>query len=202
LTYTQERLSWRSLFEEYRILEQFQTNHETKRRFTKQNQLKKESKEMNSKVRAPRLQETKVFVTPKSKSNQDGTQDNMESFKRDERRNMEKESETRNSKLDVKSLWLQQHMKVTKKTPQEALILNHGNETLEEDGPREEDEEREETQKKEEEEDRPREEDAPQWIHAVWNPEEKQMVQHLEWMNCTPKLGVNKRTQKPQTPSN
>jgi hypothetical protein len=30
-------------------------------------------------------------------------------------------------------------MKVTKKTPQEALILNHGKETLEEDGPREED---------------------------------------------------------------
>jgi hypothetical protein len=47
--------------------------------------LKKESKEMNSKVRAPRLQETKEFVTQKSKSNQDGTQDNMESFKREEK---------------------------------------------------------------------------------------------------------------------
>jgi hypothetical protein len=66
--------------------------------FTKQNQLKKESKEMNSKVRAPRLQETKVFVNPKSKSNQDGTQYNMESFKRDERRNMEKESENKKFK--------------------------------------------------------------------------------------------------------
>jgi hypothetical protein len=74
-----------------------------KKRFTKQNQLKKESKEMNSKVRAPRLQETKVFVTQKSKSNQDGTQDNMESFKRDERRIMEK-SENKKFKLDVKSL--------------------------------------------------------------------------------------------------
>jgi hypothetical protein len=73
-----------------------------KKRFTKQNQLKKESKEMKSKVKVPRLQETKVFVTQKSKSNQDGTQD-MESFKRDEeRRNMEK-SENKKFKLDVKS---------------------------------------------------------------------------------------------------
>jgi hypothetical protein len=49
-------------------------------------------------------------------------------------------------------------LKVTRKTPQEALILNHAKETLEEDGLREEEEEkekekeeREETHKKEEE---------------------------------------------------
>jgi hypothetical protein len=45
-----------------------------KEEFQETNQLKKESKEMNSKVKVPRLQETKVFVTQKSKSNQDGTQ--------------------------------------------------------------------------------------------------------------------------------
>jgi microcompartment protein CcmL/EutN len=92
---------------------------------------------MNSKVEVPRLQETTKYLWPNS-PNQTKMELNMESFKRDERRNMEK-SENKKFKLDVKSLWLQQHMKVTKKTPQEALILNHGKETLEEDGPREED---------------------------------------------------------------
>jgi hypothetical protein len=66
--------------------------------------LKKESKEMNSKVKVPRLQETKVFVTQKSKSNQNGTQDNMESFKREvKEETWKKNQKTRNSKLDVKS---------------------------------------------------------------------------------------------------
>jgi hypothetical protein len=76
----------------------FKTIMKPKKRFTKQNQLKKESKEMNSKVKVPRLQETKEFVTQKSKSNQDGTKDNMESFKRDERRNMEEKSENKKFK--------------------------------------------------------------------------------------------------------
>jgi hypothetical protein len=53
---------------------------------------------MNSKVRAQDYKKLKVFVTQKSKSNQDGTQHNMESFKRDERRNMEKESENKKFK--------------------------------------------------------------------------------------------------------
>jgi hypothetical protein len=48
-------------------------------------------------------------VTQKSKSNQDGTQDNVESFKREMKEVKRKEEawkknqKTRNSKLDVKS---------------------------------------------------------------------------------------------------
>jgi thiamine kinase-like enzyme len=61
----------------------FKTIIKPKEEFHETNQLKKESKEMNSKAIAPRLQETKVFVTQKSESNQNGTQDNMESFKRE-----------------------------------------------------------------------------------------------------------------------
>jgi hypothetical protein len=68
-----------------------------KEEFHETNQLKKESKEMNSKVKVPRLQETKVFVTQKSKSNQDGTQHGILQ-ERDERRNMEKESENKKFK--------------------------------------------------------------------------------------------------------
>jgi hypothetical protein len=58
---------------------------------------------MNSKVRAPRLQETHVFVTQKSKSNQDGTQHGIlqerdERRSETKRRNMEKESENKKFK--------------------------------------------------------------------------------------------------------
>jgi hypothetical protein len=63
-------------------------------------------------------------------------------------------------------------------------------------------EKKKEDRPREKEEDRPREEDAQQWSMQSEIQKEKQMVQHLEWMNCTPKLGVNKRTPKPQTPSN
>jgi hypothetical protein len=43
-------------------------------------------------------------------------------------------------------------LKVTRKTPQEALIFNHAKETLEEDRPREEEEEKEKEKEKEERE--------------------------------------------------
>jgi hypothetical protein len=63
----------------------------------------------------------------------------------------------------------------------EALILNHGNETLEEDGPREED--RPIRKKKTDPEKKTHNNESMQSEIQ----KEKQMVQHLEWMNCTPK---------------
>jgi hypothetical protein len=75
-----------------------------KKRFTKQNQLKKESKEMNSKVKVPRIQETKVFV-PKSPNQ---TKMELKTTWNPSREMKEEETwknqKTRNSKLDVKSL--------------------------------------------------------------------------------------------------
>jgi hypothetical protein len=141
--------------------------------FTKQNQLKKESKEMNSKVRAPRLQETHVFVTQKSKSTKMELKTtwnpskerwkkkwnekkkhgkrirkqeilNMESFKRDERRrNMEK-SENKKFKTGRQiSLTSTTHWRLQRRLHKEALIFNHAKETLEEDAPRKEEEDEE-----------------------------------------------------------
>jgi hypothetical protein len=74
-----------------------------KKRFTKQNQLKKESKEMNSNVRAPRLQETKsicdlkVQIKPRWNSTWNPSREMKEET-------WKKNQKTRNSKLDVKSL--------------------------------------------------------------------------------------------------
>jgi hypothetical protein len=58
---------------------------------------------MNSKVKVPRLQETKVFVTQKSKSNQDGTQHGILQEREMKEETWKKNQKTRNSKLDVKS---------------------------------------------------------------------------------------------------
>jgi hypothetical protein len=74
-----------------------------KEEFHETNQLKKESKEMNSKVKVPRLQETKVFVTQKSKSNQNGTQHGILQEREMKEETWKKNQKTRNSKLDVKS---------------------------------------------------------------------------------------------------
>jgi hypothetical protein len=53
---------------------------------------------MNSKVRAQDYKKLKVFVTQKSKSNQDGTQHGILQERDEERRNMEKESENKKFK--------------------------------------------------------------------------------------------------------
>jgi hypothetical protein len=94
---------------------------------------------MNSKVRAPRLQETHVFVTQKSKSNQDGTQHGIlqerdERRSETKRRNMEKESENKKFKTGSQiSLTSTTHWRLQRRLHKEALILNHAKETLEED---------------------------------------------------------------------
>jgi hypothetical protein len=49
-----------------------------------------------------------------------------------------KNQKTRNSKLDVKSPWLQQHIEGCKEDSTKNHWFDHGKETLEEDGPREE----------------------------------------------------------------
>jgi hypothetical protein len=130
MTYIQESTTWRSFFEEYRIVEQFQNNQtKPKEEFHETNQLKKESKEMNSKVKVPRLQETKVFVTQKSKSNQDGTQHGILQEREMKEETWKKNQKTRNSKLDVKSPWLQQHIEGYKEDSTKKHWFDHGKET-------------------------------------------------------------------------
>jgi hypothetical protein len=87
----------------------------------KQNQLKKESKEMNSKVKVPRLQETKVFVTQKSKSNQDGTQHGILQEMKEEVKRKKKHGKIRKQEIQnwtSNLLDFNNTLKVTRKTPQ------------------------------------------------------------------------------------
>jgi hypothetical protein len=81
----------------------FKTIMKSKEEFNETKSIEEGIQRNEFKVKVPRLQETKVFVTQKSKSNQDGTQHGILQEREIKEETWKKNQKTRNSKLDVKS---------------------------------------------------------------------------------------------------
>jgi hypothetical protein len=185
---TFKRKSWR-------VQTQFQNNHETKRRDSRNKinwrrnpkkwiqklELQDYKKQKNLWPKSPN--QTKMEL----KTTWNPSKEKKKKWNEKKKHGKIRKQEIQNwmsNLFDFNNTW-----RLQRRLHKEALILNHGNETLEEDRPKKKMKKKKkiDPEKKKKKKMDP-EKKMHQWIHAVWNPEEKQMVQHLEWMNWTPNL--------------